>query len=88
MLRERGLTGAAFYADAQCDDARLVIATARSASQVGAQVANYMAARSLIMADGAVAGAQVEDTLTGERGRILASAVINAAGPWSDAVRR
>ena len=88
MLRERGLTGAAFYADAQCDDARLVIATARSAIQYGAQVANYMAARSLIVADGAVAGAEVEDTLTGERGRILASAVINAAGPWSDAIRR
>src|SRR4029079_19305098 len=47
-LRERGLSGAALYADAQCDDARLVIATARGAIQYGAQVATRTAVRSLV----------------------------------------
>jgi glycerol-3-phosphate dehydrogenase len=88
MLRERGLSGAALYADAQCDDARLVIATARGAIQYGAQVATWTAARSLIFENGRVAGAQVEDTLTGATATIRAGTVINAAGPWSDAIRR
>lgn len=88
MLRERGLTGAAFYADAQCDDARLVIATARGAIQYGAHVANYAAARSLLIENDRVCGARVEDLLTGAHTDIRAGVVINAAGPWSDDIRR
>ncbi len=87
-LRERGLHGAARYADAQCDDARLVIAVARSAMQYGALVANYCGVRSLVLRDGRVAGAEIEDGVTGERGTVEAAAVINATGPWSDTVRR
>jgi glycerol-3-phosphate dehydrogenase len=87
MLRERGLSGAALYGDAQCDDARLVIATARAAIQYGALVANYTAARSLVIENGRVCGAEVEDVLGGGRVTVRAAAVVNAAGPWSDAVR-
>ena len=87
-LRERGLRGAALYADAQCDDARLVIATARGAIQYGAQVATWTAARSLIFENGRVCGAEVEDVLTGATATIRAGTVINAAGPWTDSIRR
>ena len=45
MLRERGLLGGARFYDAQCDDARLVLATVRSAIHHGALVANYTAVR-------------------------------------------
>jgi glycerol-3-phosphate dehydrogenase len=88
MLRDRGLLGGARYYDAQCDDARLVIATARSAIHHGAQVATYMAVRGLERTAGRVVGAELEDRLTGERGVIRASVVVNATGPWADRVRR
>jgi glycerol-3-phosphate dehydrogenase len=88
MLRDRGLLGGARYYDAQCDDARLVVATARSAIHHGALVANYMAVVALERTAGRVVGAQLEDRLSGERGVIRASVVVNATGPWSDRVRR
>lgn len=88
MLRERGLLGGARYFDAQCDDARLVLATARSAIQHGALVANYMAVARLEREGGRVAGAWIEDRLTGEQGLVRAAVVVNATGPWGDTVRR
>jgi glycerol-3-phosphate dehydrogenase len=88
MLRDRGLLGGARYYDAQCDDARLVVATARSAIHHGALVANYMRVRALERTAGRVVGAQLEDRLTGELGVIRASVVVNATGPWADKVRR
>jgi glycerol-3-phosphate dehydrogenase len=88
MLRDRGLLGGARYYDAQCDDARLVVATARSAIHHGALVANYMSVRALERTAGRVVGAQLEDRLTGEQGVIRASVVVNATGPWADIVRR
>ncbi len=88
MLRDRGLLGGARYYDAQCDDARLVVATARSAIHHGALVANYMAVVGLERTAGRVVGAQLEDRLTGERGVVRASVVVNASGPWADRVRR
>lgn len=88
MLRDRGLLGGARYYDAQCDDARLVVATARSAMHHGALVANYMGVVGLERTAGRVVGAQLEDRLTGERGVMRASVVVNASGPWADKVRR
>ena len=87
MLRERGLLGGARFYDAQCDDARLTLATIRSAVHSGAQVANYMAVRALERTAGRVVGAQLEDRLTGARGTVRASVVVNATGPWADRVR-
>ncbi len=87
MLRERGLLGGARFYDAQCDDARLVLATARSAMQHGALVANYTGVLALERTAGRVVGAQVEDRITGRRAVIRASVVINAAGPWADRIR-
>jgi glycerol-3-phosphate dehydrogenase len=88
MLRDRGLLGGARYYDAQCDDARLVVATARSALYHGALVANYMAVRALERTAGRVVGVQLEDQLTGEGGVVRASVVVNATGPWADRIRR
>jgi len=87
-LRERGLVGAALYYDAQTDDARLVIATMRSAAHAGALVANYAEVTALIKPDGRVGGATVRDALTGHASTVRALAVVNATGPWVDRVRR
>lgn len=87
MVRERGLVGGARYFDAQCDDARLVLALARSAARHGAAIATYMAVESFEWAADRVIGVRVEDRLTGEHGTIRAAAVINATGPWVDRLR-
>ncbi|HET9038940.1 MAG TPA: glycerol-3-phosphate dehydrogenase/oxidase [Gemmatimonadales bacterium] len=87
MLRERGLLGGARFYDAQCDDARLTLATVRSAVHHGALVGNYTAVRALERTAGRVVGAQIEDRLTGARGTVRASVVVNATGPWADKVR-
>jgi Glycerol-3-phosphate dehydrogenase len=65
----RGLLGGARFYDAQCDDARLTLATIRSAGHHGALVANYTAVRALERTAGRVVGAQLEDRLTGRRPR-------------------
>lgn len=87
-LRERGLLGGALYYDAQCDDARLVLATARSAIMHGASVANYAAVRRLIVENGRVSGVEAEDRLTGVTANIRALVVVNATGPWHDVLRK
>ncbi|MGH6693041.1 MAG: glycerol-3-phosphate dehydrogenase/oxidase, partial [Gammaproteobacteria bacterium] len=87
-LRDKGLRGAALYYDAQADDARLVLATVRSAAQAGARVASYAEATSLLKPDGRVRGAVVRDALTDETHVVRALTVVNATGPWVDAVRR
>src|SRR5256886_6125638 len=87
-LRDTELKGAALYYDAQTDDARLVIATMRSAAHAGALVANYAEVTALIKPDGRVGGATVRDELTGRTSTVRALVVVNAAGPWVDRVRR
>jgi glycerol-3-phosphate dehydrogenase len=87
-LKDRGLTGAALYWDAQTDDARLVLATMRSAARAGALVANYAEVTSLLKPDGRVRGAVVRDVLSGESRTVRALVVVNAGGPWVDVLRR
>jgi len=87
-LRDRDLRGAALYWDAQTDDARLVIATVRSAAQAGALAANYTAVTSFIRAEGRVVGAVIRDSLSGQESLVRALTVVNATGPWVDRVRR
>jgi len=87
-LRDKGLVGAALYYDAQTDDARLVVATVRSAVRAGALAANYVETTALLKPDGRVRGAVVRDVLTGETMNIRAHVVVNATGPWSDQIRR
>lgn len=87
-LRARGLRGGALYTDAQCDDARLVIATIRSALAHGARAANYLEVVDLDRNGSQVVGASVVDRLSTGKGSIRARAVINATGPWTDHLRR
>jgi len=87
-LRVRGLRGGGLYHDAQCDDARLVIATLRSAIHHGARAASYVRVTGLVLEGDRVAGVEAEDIETGSRGPIRARVVINATGPWVDAMRR
>lgn len=87
-LRLEGLRGGARYFDAQCDDARLVVATARSARLAGAAIRTRTALAGLVQEGGRVVGAELRDTISGARGAVRAAVVVNATGPWCDAVRR
>ena len=87
-LREKGLTGAGLYWDAQADDARLTLATLRAAALAGANVANYVEVTGLSKPDGRVTGAVVQDQITGQTATIQGRVVVNATGPWVDGLRR
>ena len=80
-----GLTGAAAFEDGQMHNPpRLVLAFAMAADQLGASVANYVEAESLLLRDKRVYGVAARDRLTGERFDIRARVVLNAAGPWAE----
>jgi glycerol-3-phosphate dehydrogenase len=87
-LRATGLRGGARYFDAQCDDARLVVATARSAHEHGATILTYTTVTGLTLDGGRVTGATVRDLRTGREAAFRASIVVNATGPWADQLRR
>jgi glycerol-3-phosphate dehydrogenase len=85
-----GLAGAVVYPEYLTDDARLTLANVRSAAACGATVVNHAAARSILTDDGRASGVEVVETLPGapERtARLAARMIVNAAGPWVDAVR-
>jgi glycerol-3-phosphate dehydrogenase len=86
-LEARRLSGGVLYFDGQTDDARMALALAHTAADNGAAVANYVSARELVKQAGRVAGAEVEDRLTGQSFRINAKAVVNATGVFTDELR-
>lgn len=86
-IRSADLAGAVCYQDAQCDDARLALALARTAVHRGACVLNHARVTALESAAG-LHEIEVEDRETGVRRRMRARCVVNAAGVWVDGVRR
>jgi len=86
-LSPDGLQGALRYFDCVVHDARLTLATARSAARQGAAVANYVQATSLEREEQRVVGIHFRDLLSGRTGLLRAAVVVNAAGPWCDELR-
>jgi glycerol-3-phosphate dehydrogenase len=83
----RGLTGAALWHDAQVlSSERLLLAFVHAAADAGAAVANHLEAVELLRRAGRVAGAVLRDRLSGRTLELRARAVVNAAGPWADAL--
>ena len=87
-LRRTGLLGGAEYSDAQMDDARLCLEVVRSAAGHGACVANYVEAAAFERQGGAITGVRARDQVGGAEFVIGARQVVNATGPWLDAVCR
>jgi len=87
LVAGRGLLGAARFYDAQVDDARLTLTTAKSAHLHGAVLVNHARVIELMMAGGRVVGACVVDEIGGREIEVRARVVINAAGIWVDTVR-
>ena len=84
---EKGLTGGAIVYDCQMSNSeRLVLAFARSAHQMGAELANYVEATELLIERGHVRGIKARDMLTGDDLTVAARVVVNASGPWIETV--
>lgn len=83
-LETTGLKGAVRYYDGFTNDARLTIDTLRSAARAGATVLNYCQFKNAQRAD--LWTCDLEDRLTGRGFSIRAKAVVNATGPWAEAM--
>src|SRR5439155_26478650 len=82
-LKTDGLRGGAVYYDGQFDDARLLIHLVATAYEQGAALLNYAQVTAV-----AKDGVGFRDLETGEDLTAAARVVINATGPFSDALRR
>ena len=84
-LDEAGVSGGILWYDGQMyNSERLLLSFVLSAAEVGAQVANYVAATGFLQDGGRVTGVAARDELTGAALEIRARLVVNAAGPWVD----
>ncbi len=86
-LKRACLSGCILYYDGQFDDARLALALARTAVDLGAVVVNYVRATAFLYENGRVCGAMVRDEEDGRVREIRAKAVVNATGIFVDDLR-
>ena len=87
-IEQEGLNGGVQYHDGQFDDARLVINLAKTATEQGAVVVNYMPVTALIKRSGFVKGVIAHDLEADREYHLKAKVVINATGPFTDSVRK
>lgn len=88
-IRTEGLRGGVVYYDGQFDDARLLVNLAQTAAEQGAAVVNYVQVVGITKADdGFVDGVIARDREGTREWALRARVVVNAAGPFADAVRR
>ncbi|WP_243362452.1 glycerol-3-phosphate dehydrogenase/oxidase [Fundidesulfovibrio terrae] len=88
QLNLDGYVAAVIYYDGQFNDARMAVTLARTANAHGATCVNHVEVVELVKECNQVRGAVVRDTVTGETWTIRAKGVINATGPFADAIRR
>ena len=96
LLKPDGLKGGVMYFDGQQNDSRVNTLMALTASTPeyitgweAATIANHLEVKSMIKDDkGQVCGVVARDALTGAEIRVTGKVVVNATGPFSDAVRK
>ena len=87
-LKSDGLNGGTLYWDAQFDDARMVVALARTAAEQKACVLNYLKVDNFNKENGRIRGVIATDQLSGKEYAINAKIVINATGVFADSIRQ
>ncbi|HVH31895.1 MAG TPA: glycerol-3-phosphate dehydrogenase/oxidase [bacterium] len=85
-LRTDHLRAAFVYYDARTDDVRLTHAVLSAARSYGAATVNYCRVVDLVRRGGRIAGARIEDRLTGGVFEVEAKHVVNATGVWAQRV--
>jgi glycerol-3-phosphate dehydrogenase len=86
LLRKDNLLGGIVFYEYRTDDARLTIEVMKEAFNKGALAINYTKATEFIYNDEKIAGAKVIDQISNQTYEIKATYVINATGPWVDAI--
>jgi glycerol-3-phosphate dehydrogenase len=75
------------YEDAQCEfPERLVAEWLTESVDAGAVVCNHTQLLEITRSNGRVTGARLRDRISGQEYAVKASHVVNATGPWADAV--
>jgi len=87
-LATDGVNGAVVYPEYLTDDARLTLATIRSAKAAGAVVMNYMKAVEIGRDDAFRIGCESQLPEDETQVSVRATLVVNTAGPWVDHVCR
>jgi glycerol-3-phosphate dehydrogenase len=88
-LEQEGLRGGVLYHDGQFDDSRLLVNLVQTAADHGACLLNYAEVVRLTRDhDGFVDGLAFRDLVTGRDHALGAKCVVNATGPFCDAIRR
>lgn len=87
QLETEGLQGAACYYDAQVAlPERLCLENVIEAREASAECFNYAEVTGAVTTGGRVTGVRVRDTLSGQEVEVSGRVVVNASGPWFDAV--
>ena len=88
-LAQGKFVGGVAYSDAQFDDTRLLIEIVRAAVDYCATILNYAPVEDLIKNErGKVLGVLFRDGEGGQSHQVHAQCIINATGPFCDAIRR
>jgi len=87
-IKSEGLRGAGIYYDSQADDTALTMLTIVSAARQGATVANYVEVMDFLKEKAKAVGVRVRDSVSKQEFKVRGKILINAAGPWSDKIRR
>ncbi|WOO42203.1 glycerol-3-phosphate dehydrogenase/oxidase [Rubellicoccus peritrichatus] len=87
-LEEKDLVGGVIYYDGQFDDARLATNLAQTVWDLSGVAVNYVKATGLLQEGGLTSGVMAQDMESGDELEIRAKCVINAAGVFSDGLRR
>lgn len=88
LLESPELLSGVLYADGRTDDARLTLENAIDAASLGAAAVTGIEVSGLSRLRGSIDGISARDRESGQGIQIKARAVVNAAGPWGDRVRR
>ncbi|MBB6675105.1 glycerol-3-phosphate dehydrogenase/oxidase [Cohnella nanjingensis] len=87
LLRSEGLKGGGYYVEYRTDDARLTLEVMKKAVEAGVNAVNYVKAEELLYEHGRLAGVRAVDRIGGGSYTIRARRIVNATGPWVDALR-
>jgi glycerol-3-phosphate dehydrogenase len=88
-VKKEGLLGAVSYYDGQFDDSRYNTETVQSFAKAGGAPLNYARVTGLLRdANGKLNGVTVEDQIGGSTFDVHAKVIVNATGPFADAIRK
>jgi glycerol-3-phosphate dehydrogenase len=88
LLRRDRYRFACVYREYLTDDARLVLANLRDAVRRGALALNHVPVERILIEGGRAVGAEATCRESGRRFSVRARVLVNATGPWVEAVRR